>query len=157
VVGELHGGDAACSNDRPDWYGRLSYAWDEGVTDSTRLSTWLDPLGTGAVTLDLFDPKDVSSTPVVATLSAANHPNPFNPVTRIVYTVPKAGHLSLKVFDIRGRLVRTLVDDRVEAGADQIATWDGRNDAGAAVSSGVYFYEARTGGEVKVGKMALVK
>jgi hypothetical protein len=89
--------------------------------------------------------------------SARNHPNPFNPVTKIVYTVPKAGHLTLKVFDIRGRLVRTLMEGRVEAGADQVTVWDGRDTGGAAVSSGVYFYEARTGGEVKVGKMALVK
>ena len=65
--------------------------------------------------------------------------------------------MSLKVYDIRGRLVRTLVDGPVPAGADQAVTWDGTSDAGAQVSSGVYFYEARTGGEVKVGKMALVK
>jgi hypothetical protein len=53
--------------------------------------------------------------------------------------------------------VRTLLDERVAAGADQIAVWDGTDDGGASVSSGVYFWEARTGGEVKVGKMALVK
>ncbi len=71
--------------------------------------------------------------------------------------MPRAGHLSLKVYDIRGMLVKTLVDDRVEAGADQVAVWDGTDQAGSAVSSGVYFYEARTGAEVKVGKMALLK
>lgn len=62
VVGELHGGDAACGNNRPDWYGRFSYAWDEGSTDSTRLSNWLDPLGTAPVTLGLFDPQGASYT-----------------------------------------------------------------------------------------------
>jgi hypothetical protein len=62
VVGELHGGDAACGNDRPDWYGRFSYAWDEGSTDDSRLSVWLDPLGTGQTTLGLFDPRGASYT-----------------------------------------------------------------------------------------------
>jgi hypothetical protein len=104
-----------------------------------------------------FDPGSVTPAPPALTFAATNHPNPFNPATRIVYTVPRAGHLSLKVYDVRGMLVRTLVDDRVPAGADQVAVWDGTDDGGAAVSSGVYFWEARTGGEVKVGKMALVK
>jgi hypothetical protein len=104
-----------------------------------------------------FDPATVTEATPGLAFSARNHPNPFNPVTKIFFTVPRAGHLSLKVYDIRGRLVRTLVDDRVEAGADQVTVWDGRDTGGAAVSSGVYFYEVRTGGDVKVGKMALVK
>lgn len=49
VIGQLHGGYAACSNDDADWYGKLSVSWTGGGTASTRLSNWLDPLGTGAV------------------------------------------------------------------------------------------------------------
>jgi hypothetical protein len=56
VVGSLHGGRAACGNDLEDWYGRLSVAWTGEGTPSTRLSDWLDPVGTGAVTLGLLDP-----------------------------------------------------------------------------------------------------
>ncbi len=52
VVGQLHGGFAACGNDESDWYGRFSVSWDGGGTDSTRLSNWLDPGGTGATTVD---------------------------------------------------------------------------------------------------------
>ena len=48
-VGTLHGGYAACGNDDPDWYGRLSQHWDGGGTSSTRLSNWLDPNETGAL------------------------------------------------------------------------------------------------------------
>lgn len=51
VIGQLHGGFAACGNDSADWYGKLSVSWTGGGTPSTRLSDWLDPLGTGAVTL----------------------------------------------------------------------------------------------------------
>jgi len=52
IVGQLHGGYAACGNDLADWYGRFSVSWNTGTTPSTRLKDWLDPLDTGAVTLD---------------------------------------------------------------------------------------------------------
>ena len=52
IVGQLHGGYAACSNDEEDWFGRFYSSWTGGGTDSSRLSNWLDPLGTGAMTLD---------------------------------------------------------------------------------------------------------
>jgi hypothetical protein len=55
VVGQLHGGYAACGNDLPDWYGRLSVSWTGGGTASTRLSDWLDPLATGVMALDGLD------------------------------------------------------------------------------------------------------
>ena len=58
---------------------------------------------------------------------------------------------------MRGQLVKTLIDGRRPAGEDQTIVWDGTNNQGAAVSAGVYFFEARAGGEVKVQKMALVK
>jgi hypothetical protein len=84
-----------------------------------------------------------------------NYPNPFNPTTKIEYTMPKAGHLTLKIYNVRGELVKTLIDDQIEASGHVM--WDGTNDTGAKVSSGVYFYEARTAGQVQVQKMALVK
>ncbi|CAG0932122.1 Protease 1 [Thermoflexales bacterium] len=55
VVGQLHGGYAACGNDDSDWYGRLSVSWAGGGTASSRLSDWLDPLGSGVQTLDGID------------------------------------------------------------------------------------------------------
>ena len=96
-------------------------------------------------------------TPVVpgAQFAVSNYPNPFNPATKINYQIKAPGHLSLKIFNVRGELVRTLIDGQVEA--SNFVMWDGTNDAGANVSSGVYFYEARMGGDVKVNKMALVK
>ncbi len=51
LVGQLHGGLAACGNDDPDWYGRFSVSWDNGTTPQTRLKDWLDPINTGAQTL----------------------------------------------------------------------------------------------------------
>ena len=89
--------------------------------------------------------------------ATSNYPNPFNPSTTIKYSMPKAGHLTLNVYNVRGQLVKTLIDGNRPAGADQTIVWDGTNNQGSNVSSGVYFYEARTGGEVTVQKMALVK
>lgn len=98
----------------------------------------------------------ISNTPDPVMLQAMNHPNPFNPSTTIKFVMPKSGHLSVKVFDVRGNLVKTLLDERQEAGPGQVV-WSGTNDHGGEVSSGVYFYEVRTAGEVQVHKMALVK
>lgn len=52
IIGQLHGGNAACGNNESDWYGRLNVSWTGGGTSSTRLSNWLDPLNTGVTTLD---------------------------------------------------------------------------------------------------------
>jgi hypothetical protein len=89
-------------------------------------------------------------------LGAANHPNPFNPVTTIRYAAPRAGDLTLKVFNVRGELVRTLVSGRVGRGEHSI-DWNGRDDRGSGVASGVYFYEVRRAHDARVGKMTLVK
>ncbi len=56
IVGQLHGGLAACGNNEADWYGRLSVSWTGGGTNATRLSNWLDPIGSGAVTLNTLVP-----------------------------------------------------------------------------------------------------
>ncbi len=93
--------------------------------------------------------------PDLPVFAVASYPNPFNPVTRIEYSVSGPGHLSLKIYNLRGELVRTLVDAEVQTRGHVV--WDGTDGGGAQVASGVYFYEARMGGEVKVEKMALIK
>jgi len=66
------------------------------------------------------------------------YPNPFNPSTRVDFSLGEAGHASLRVYDLAGRRVRTLVDAELEAGAHEFE-WDGRDDAGRRLPSGVYF------------------
>jgi len=91
-----------------------------------------------------------------------NYPNPFNPSTTIGYALPEESMVRLRVYDLRGGLVRTLRDRITEAGYYQ-ATWDGRDDRGIEVSSGVYVYrlEARTGTNrlvfARTRKMLLIK
>jgi len=96
----------------------------------------------------------VGETPAV--FSATNYPNPFNPSTEIKWSIPRAGDLSIKIFNVRGELVKTLVDGRVTT-TSGTEIWNGTNDNDAQVASGVYFYEVRSGENVTVKKMALVK
>jgi hypothetical protein len=86
----------------------------------------------------------------------AARPNPFNPVTTIGYSLRQDGVAELTVFNPAGRRVRTLVDGLVTAG-DHEATWDGLDDRGTPVASGVYFYRLRVGDSVETRRMVLVK
>ncbi len=103
-------------------------------------------------------PGPISSTPQAdaAVFRASNHPNPFNPLTRIEYNLPRDGRIEIRVFNVRGELVRTLLDEERPAGTGHVI-WDGTDGHGAQVGSGVYFYEARHAGEATVQKMTLLK
>ncbi|HEX7078329.1 MAG TPA: S8 family serine peptidase [Candidatus Eisenbacteria bacterium] len=97
------------------------------------------------------------ATPAVArfALDAAS-PNPFNPSTRIAFEVPAAGKAALRVYSVSGRLVRTLVDAPLPAGRFHV-TWDGRDDGGRSVASGVYLYRLEEGARYQTRKMSLLK
>jgi len=85
-----------------------------------------------------------------------NYPNPFNPATTIRYQLPEAAAVQLVIYNVLGQQVRSLVSERREAGYHQIA-WDGRNDAGAQVGSGIYIYRFTANSFTKVQKMMLLK
>jgi hypothetical protein len=85
------------------------------------------------------------------------YPNPFNPTTTIKYTIKERAHVSLKVYNVAGQLVRTLVDEVQAPDKIQPLTWDGQNNAGQTVSSGVYFYKLSTKNFSQTKKMVLLK
>lgn len=85
-----------------------------------------------------------------------NRPNPFNPSTEIEFSIPVAGPVQLRIYDVRGRLVRTLVDRTYEAGTWTVL-WDGRDERGSTVASGAYLYELRADDRRQVRKMGLLK
>jgi PKD repeat protein len=85
-----------------------------------------------------------------------NQPNPFNPATTISFALPEAGHVTLRVYDAQGHLVRTLVNEDRSADFHSVE-WDGRDDAGAALGSGVYLYRLETARTVLQQKMVLMK
>jgi hypothetical protein len=85
-----------------------------------------------------------------------NRPNPFNPVTNINFAAPARGHVSVKIYNVRGELVTKLLDGIVEAG-QQSVTWNGTDTHGRSVASGVYLYEVSGFDQSVIKKMALVK
>ncbi len=87
---------------------------------------------------------------------SGNYPNPFNPATTIAFAVPSEGPVRLTVFDARGRQVRTLVDEAMLPGRHEV-DWDGRDGDGRLLAGGVYYHRLEAGGEVRVGKMVLLK
>jgi hypothetical protein len=85
-----------------------------------------------------------------------NYPNPFNPSTIISYSIPKTNKVSLVIYDMLGREIRTLVNEIQNAGVQNV-TWDGRNKAGVKVSSGTYIYRIEAGDFHMAKKMILLK
>jgi len=86
-----------------------------------------------------------------------NFPNPFNPSTTIRYGLPKAERVTLKIYNLLGEEVVTLVNDEPKAAGYHTAIWDGRNKIGGVVASGIYIYRIRSGSFISTKKLALVK
>lgn len=87
---------------------------------------------------------------------AQNYPNPFNPVTTITYSLAEDSDVSLLVFDVRGGRVKTLVSGPGKRGVHRL-TWNGTDDRGVPVSSGVYFYKLVAGNSAATRKMVLLR
>jgi hypothetical protein len=111
------------------------------VSDYTGLT--IDPTGTG-------------DTPGTVTALYPNSPNPFNPTTTIRYSLRTRQQVTIRIYDVAGRLVRTLVDEARPAGVQKVQ-WHGINDSGSPVASGVYFIEMRSEGYRNVQKAILLK
>jgi hypothetical protein len=123
---------------------------NDGVSDRAKhmydIITWLgnivnQPTGAG---------------PALDNELSQNYPNPFNPQTTIAFSIKDRGAVSVKVYNVAGELVRTLANDDRAAGSYTLV-WDGRNDAGQPVSSGVYFYKLVTNSFSQTKKMVLLK
>ncbi|MBD3348581.1 MAG: T9SS type A sorting domain-containing protein, partial [Candidatus Eisenbacteria bacterium] len=131
-----------CQTDYPDWfYGDVDYIpWtDEAHGDVYTECTGVPEEGDGRA------------------FASYNFPNPFNPSTTIRYRVPDdGGQVRLAVYDLRGRLVKTLVAEE-KRGGEHLAVWYGRDDQGREMASGVYFYRLDVGDESVERKMVMLK
>jgi hypothetical protein len=143
----------------------IEFLRDENETNSAGLelyNAWVSQGRAAPVTMvsgstDLnIDPTGAGDVPKTVTALYQNSPNPFNPTTSIRYSLRSRQHVSIRIYDVSGRVVRTLIDDERPAGV-QTVQWHGRNDDGAAVASGVYFIEMRTEGFRDVHKAILLK
>ena len=109
-----------------------------------------DTIWSGEVTGD-----DPPVTPRI-TLLEQNYPNPFNPSTTIRFALAAPGDVSLRIYDASGRAVRTLVEGKRGAAVHEV-TWDGSDDGGRQVASGVYFCRLKAGDLIRTNKMILAR
>jgi hypothetical protein len=119
--------------------------------------TWgpLYPIQAGALATAVAEPTPPPAPYTNALLQ--NRPNPFNPETTIPYSLATPGRVQIRVFDIAGRRVRTLVNQLQPAG-DHLVRWNGKSDGGARVASGVYFYRITyPNGEASARKLMIVR
>jgi len=101
------------------------------------------------------DVEETDPTPTVTRLFSC-FPNPFNPATRIAFDLSSPGHVSLRIYDAAGRLVRILVDENRKSGRFE-EVWNGTDNRGGQVASGVYFYRLTTSDFVNSKKMILLQ
>ena len=116
----------------------------------------------------MLDPRLVSNAPFLSRFTAvvgllvaggfglANHPNPFNPLTTVSFTLEKAGTVSVDVIDLRGHLVDRLHQGALDEGQHEIR-WNGQSRAGLDMPSGLYFVLVKSGGHAARHKMTLVR
>ena len=109
-----------------------------------------------------LDGREILSLEVVASSIAPpialgqNYPNPFNPRTMIGFSLPVSERVRIDIYDPEGRLVRRLIDMPMEAGRHEIE-WNGGNNRGQTVASGVYFYRMNVGKQTSTKKMILLR
>jgi len=142
-------------------YPTQGYAW--GVTYSEPYA-YVTTDEEGLLIFEYYDPTIIGdeadermSVPKAFSLSQ-NYPNPFNPSTTIEYKIPGANlvHAYLRVYDLRGRLVKILVDDKKESGNYSVH-WDGRDERGKEVGSGVFLYNIKAGEFSSTKKMVILR
>ena len=154
-------------NDDPDEIGRDSVGFlDAGETKNFSITgTWTHDGSTSqecsvVLTYQTLGAPSAQSLPAKTAL-LSNYPNPFNPETWIPYQLAKPSDVTITVYDIRGRVVRTLILGHQTAGVyrsrSKAAYWDGKNEFGEAVASGVYFYRLTAGDFSATRKMLIRK
>ncbi len=134
---------------------KISFLWlayDKTATENSSATIWVDDI--------TYVPKlsvDQSATNIPERFALyQNYPNPFNPTTTIRYDLANTEDVKLTIYDILGRAVITLVNDRVAAGS-HAAIWDGRDRYGVAVASGVYIYRLQAGDFATTKKLIMLK
>jgi hypothetical protein len=137
----------------PDERGALVYV-DRNLDPGERYVYRLEAVTSGREQLETGE----IYVPIARADLKQNYPNPFNPTTTIVFYVPDGGvqRVTLKVYGVNGALVKTLVDGVLKPDRYEYS-WDGRNNNGDAVGSGVYFYQLRETGFSATRKMVLLK
>lgn len=126
--------------------------------DNTNPENWAASAayGTPGEINDVYVPADENIVAVAQIQLAQNFPNPFNPSTSISFSLPASGKVKLSIYNIKGQLVKSLIDDYLEKGI-HTARWESRDNSGKAVASGIYYYRLSDGINSLTRKMLLLK
>ncbi len=111
---------------------------------------------TGYYNISNVTPNAEESLVETPTMLGGNYPNPFNPETRIAFSTKENGPVSIDIFNVKGQKVRSLVNENMEAG-NHTVVWNGQNDNGKKVASGLFFYRMKSGKYSSTKKMILMK
>jgi hypothetical protein len=147
IIGTTGGAGLPSGRFRAGAYPGIGYviAYDDSVFGDT--GTW-SPTGSAKVVVELALP--------VAYALAQNYPDPFNPTTTITYDLPDMAQVRLMIYDLSGQAVRTLVHNYHHQPGRYAIVWDGRDDAGHEVFTGLYLYRLTAGEFTATRKMVLM-
>ncbi|MFH0777524.1 MAG: LamG-like jellyroll fold domain-containing protein [Candidatus Eisenbacteria bacterium] len=148
-----------------EWVGGSPFVWTVPDTRSdsclVRIVAYDGDLNASADTSDAFflirGPMDVEPVPGVPGFALSqNYPNPFNPVTHVEFNLDQPADVSLRVYDLTGKTVRTLVARHLTPGR-HVAVWEGQDESGKPAASGIYVYRLEAAGKVATRKMVLLR
>lgn len=139
------------------WFG-FSYMYTRGceIVPQARFLLVADAMNFFLQPINMSITGEEEELPVYRTMLSQNYPNPFNPVTMIDYSLREQSPVTLRIYDVSGRLVRTLVDG-IKAAGPHKECWDGMNGLGKTVASGIYFYRMDASGFSETKKMILLR
>ncbi len=140
--------------DLPGVASRTTYYWRASATNSLGMSAWS---AARSFTTGMISAVDQSPSPAPRDyVLRQNYPNPMNPGTQIIFEIPAAAHVSMKIYDLLSREIRTLADAPYQAGA-HVLLWDGKDSRGLTVPSGTYLYRLQAGSFSQVMKVVLLR
>ncbi len=120
---------------------------------------WMSCMSRGLAVLSVLgsDPTDVATnTTAPGLLLEPSAPNPFHASTTLSFSLPNSNRVEIGIYDVRGRRVRALLDDRL-AGGRSAVTWDGKDDTGRSLVSGVYFWKLKASSGEATQRMVLLR
>jgi hypothetical protein len=132
-----------------------SYRWKVRAVDAGGLSVWAAPDTGYGFHVETSGVDGEDQKPKAFQLRQ-NYPNPFNPLTEIKYSVPQRGKVRIEIYALSGRRIRTLVDGTMPPG-ERFVTWDGTDESGRRVVSGVYLCRMTAGEFTRTIKMTVMK
>ncbi len=141
--------------DEDDTNDELAKNIAEIIVNDQLVGAGVIPLDIGQIAYSPPKPYSEDNVPSVI-LSAGNHPNPFNPTTTFTYELRQPSPVELAIYNVLGQKVKDIIRGKIQMGPNAVS-WDGRDDAGRQLVSGVYFYRLKAGNEVVTNRIVMIR